>query len=203
MPGTMLLALANSSLLSDLAQAPYPMVVTSNRSGVFQLSVFSINQCFHTVTKAPKMPLERVVGGNMKKELLKLAKTVIAPVALAVAMAFSPVAAYAAGHEGGHGYGGGRGGYGGGHSFAAPRNYGGGRGYYGGYRSGARGGYYAGRGYYSGGGYYGGRGYYGLGFGFGAYAPYGYAAPACNPSGFYDGYGRWQAYPACAAPYGY
>jgi hypothetical protein len=145
------------------------------------------------VTKALKMLLERVVGGNMKNELLKLAKTVIAPLALAVAMAFSPVAAYAAGHEGGHGFGGGRGGYNGGRSFAAPRDFGGGRGYYGG----APGGYYAGR------AYYGGRGYYGLGFGFGVYAPYGYAAPACNPSGFYDGYGNWQVYTGCAVPYGY
>jgi hypothetical protein len=94
------------------------MVVTSDHSGAFQLAIFLNNQCFHMVTKGPQDAFKKVVGGNMKKELLKLAKTVIAPLALAVAMAFSPVAAYAAGHEGGHGFGG-RGGYGGGHSSAA------------------------------------------------------------------------------------
>jgi hypothetical protein len=41
--------------------------------------------------KGPQNAFRKIVGGSMKKELLKLAKTVIAPVALAVAMAFSPV----------------------------------------------------------------------------------------------------------------
>jgi hypothetical protein len=56
------------------------------------------------------------------------------------------------------------------------------------------------------GGYYGGRGWYGPGFGFGVgvYPSYGYAAPVCNPAGFYDPNGVWQLYPGCAVPpYGY
>jgi hypothetical protein len=62
-----------------------------------------------------------------------------------------------------------------------------------------------GRAFYGGRGYYGGPGYYGPGFGFGVvvYAPYGYAAPVCNPAGFYDQYGNWQYHPGCAVPYGY
>ncbi len=64
---------------------------------------------------------------------------------------------------------------------------------------------YRGNAYGGGRAYYGGRGYYGPGFGFGVgvYPPYGYAAPACNPTGFYDANGVWQYYPGCAVPYGY
>ena len=64
----------------------------------------------------------------MKKELLKLVKTVFTPLAIVVTMAaFSPVGALAAGH----GFTGGRGGFSGGHSFAAPSrgNFSGGRGF--------------------------------------------------------------------------
>jgi len=191
-------------------------VVPSSQYRAFQLLTFSIRQCFMRLAKAIRMPLGKVVGVYMKKEFLKVVKKVFAPVALVVGLAaFSPAAALAQGHEGGHGgghgYSGGRGGYsGGGHSYAAPRNFsGGGRGHSGGgYSGGVRGGYYGGRGYYGdrgyyGGGYYGGRGYYGPGFGFDVYAPYGYAAPVCNPSGFCDQYGNWQLYRGCAVPYGY
>jgi hypothetical protein len=38
-------------------------VVTSDHSGAFQLVVFLIKQCFHTVTKVLKMPLERSLEG--------------------------------------------------------------------------------------------------------------------------------------------
>jgi len=143
----------------------------------------------------------------MKNGFVKMVKTAVAPLALAVAMAaFSPVAALAAGHGGGHGFSGGghAGGSGGGHAYSAPA-----RGNVGGhafaapargFNGGVRGGFYGGR------AYYGGRGYWGPGFGFGVgvYAPYyGYAAPVCNPAGFYDAYGNWQYYPGCAVPYGY
>ena len=171
----------------------------------------------------------------MKQGFLKLAKTVIAPVALVAAMAFSPVGAFAQNRGGGHsggrqggfnggghsggrqgGFNGGgnsfsaqnRGNFGGGHAFSAPS-----RGFSGGFRGGREsyggrgydGGVRGGRGFYGGRGYDGGRGYYGSGFGFGVgvYAPYGYAAPVCNPAGFYDQYGNWQYYPGCAVPYGY
>jgi len=121
----------------------------------------------------------------MKSGFLKLVRTVVAPVALLVAMAtFSPVSALAAGRGGAHGgFSGGHGGIGGGHAFSAPA-----RGFNGGGRA-----------------FYGGRGYYspGFGFGVGVYAPYGYAAPVCNPAGFYAANGVWQAYPGCAVPYGY
>ncbi|HTC35946.1 MAG TPA: hypothetical protein VK724_21390 [Bryobacteraceae bacterium] len=142
----------------------------------------------------------------MKSGFLKMIKTAIAPLALVVAMAFSPVAALAAGRGGGHGFSGGghAGGFGGGgHAYSAQaRGNFGGRAYSAparGFVGGARGGFYGGR------AYYGGRGYYGPGFGFGVgvYAPYGYAAPVCNPAGFYDQYGNWQVYPGCAVPYGY
>ena len=150
----------------------------------------------------------------MKTQFLKLVKTVVAPMALAVAMAaFTPVAALAQGHGG---YGGGHGGYSGGHggyaghSSAAPRNFGGGHGFAErGYAGGVRGGFYAGRPYYGGGGYYGrgyycGRGYYGPGFSVGVYPySYGYVAPTCNPAGFYDQYGNWQPYQGCGVPPGY
>jgi hypothetical protein len=144
----------------------------------------------------------------MKKRFLNQVGKVLAPAALIVAMAFSPVAALAANHGGGH-----AGGFGGGHSFAAPSrgNFNGGhaftapaRGNYSGNFN--RGNVYGGgRAFYGGGGYYGGRGYYGPGFGFGVgvYAPYGYAAPVCNPAGFYDANGVWGSYPGCAVPYGY
>ena len=128
----------------------------------------------------------------MKKGFLNRFGKVLAPAALAVAMAFSPVAALAANRGGGH-----AGGFGGGHSFAAPSrgNFNGGRAF----SAPARGFYGGGR------PYYGGRGYYGPGFGFGVgvYAPYGYAAPVCNPAGFYDANGVWQYAPGCAVPYGY
>lgn len=157
----------------------------------------------------------------MKNRFLNMVTRAFAPVALVVAMAaFSPVTALAANHGGGGGHsfsggrgvsgGGGRGVSGGGRSFAAPSrgNVGGGRSFAAparGFNGGVGGGraYYGGRGYYGGGAYYGGRGYYGPGFGFGLYAPYGYAAPVCNPAGFYDAYGVWQYYPGCAVPYGY
>jgi hypothetical protein len=158
------------------------------------------------------MPIKTVVGeAQMKTQFLKLVKTVVAPIALAIGIAaFSPVAALAQWHGG---YSGGHGGYAA-HSFAAPRNFGGGRGFSErGYGGGVRGGFYAGRPYYGGRGYYGGGGYYGRGYygGRGYYAPcfsvgvypYGYAAPTCNPSGFYDQYGNWQPYQGCEVPPGY
>jgi hypothetical protein len=97
-------------------------------------------------------------------------------------MALSPVAALAAVRGGGHG------GFGGGHAYSAPAR-----------------GFNGGRTFSGGRAFYGGRGYYGPGFGFGVgvYAPYGYAAPVCNPAGFYDANGVWQYYPGCAVPYGY
>jgi len=168
---------------------------------------------FNLLTTAMGMPFKgRQLEVVMKNRFLNMVARAFAPVALVVAMAaFSPITALAANHGGGGGHsfsggrggsggggrggygGGGRGGYGGGRSFSAPArgfNGGGGRAY-------------GGRGYYGGGAYYGGRGYYGPGFGFGMYAPYGYAAPVCNPAGFYDAYGVWQYYPGCAVPYGY
>jgi hypothetical protein len=150
----------------------------------------------------------------MKNKITKLTKVLFASAALLVGMAaFTPTTALAAEH-GGHGFSGGRsGGFGGGHSFSGGGSYGGrgnyaGRGYEGGR------GYYGGRGYggfYGGGRYFGGRKYiapryYGGGFGLGFYAgpSYRYAAPVCNPSGFYDQGGYWHYYPGCAAaPYGY
>ncbi len=78
-----------------------------------------------------------------------------------------------------------------------------GHGYGGGFYGGGR--YYGGHGYYGGRGYYGPR-HYGGGFGLGFYAApgYGYAAPVCNPAGFYDQGGYWHYYRGCnAAPYGY
>jgi hypothetical protein len=130
----------------------------------------------------------------MKNRFLKLVRTVVAPVALVVAMAtFNPVSALAAGHGGAHGgFSGGHGG--GGHAFSAPaRGYSGGRSFSGG------------RAIYGGRGYYGGPVYYGPGFGVGVgvYAPYGYAAPVCNPAGFFTINGVLQPYPGCAVPYGY
>ena len=140
------------------------------------------------------------------KRFLKLVRWSFAPMALVSAMAaFSPVSALAAEHGGGRGrFNGGHGGSNHRDSFAASRgNFGGGhalapaRGFNGGVRGG--------REFYGGRAYYGGRGYYGSGFGFGVgvYSPYGYAAPVCNPAGFYDQYGIWQVYPGCAVPYGY
>ncbi len=142
----------------------------------------------------------------MKNELMKLTKKLVAPVALLMAMAvFSPTGAFAAEHNGGRGYGAGHGG-----GFASSRSFSGGgsqggRGYYGG--RGYGGSYYGnGRSYGGGRNYYAPR-YYGGGFGLGFYgAPsYGYAAPVCSPSGFYDQGGYWHYYPGCAAApsYGY
>jgi hypothetical protein len=172
---------------------------------LFNSHLFQLANAFIRLAKATSMPVRKVVGGYMKKELLTLVKTVFAPVTLVLAMAaFSPASALAAGHEGGRGFTGGRGEYSEGHSFAAPsrRDFSGrgfsapARGFNGGVRAG--GGYYAGRGYYRAGGYYDGRG-----FGFGVYVPYGYSAPVCNPSGFYDQNGMWHVYSGCAVPYGY
>lgn len=116
----------------------------------------------------------------MKSRFLKLVRTVLAPIALVAAMAaFSPVSALAAN----------RGGHEGGRSFSAPaRGFNGGRAFYGG-----RGDHYAAPRYYG----------PGFGVGVGVYAPYGYAAPVCNPAGFYDQAGIWHVYPGCAVPYGY
>ena len=140
----------------------------------------------------------------MKNEIMKWTKKFVAPVALAIAMAvFGPTAALAAEH-GGHGFGGGHGGgFSGGHSFSGGGSHGG-RGYYGG--RGYGGSFYGGGRYYGGRNYYAPR-YYGGGFGLGFYAApgYGYAAPVCSPSGFYDHGGYWHYYRGCAAPvpYGY
>jgi hypothetical protein len=142
----------------------------------------------------------------MKNGLLSLIKNVVVPVALVTAMAaFSPITAMAAnrgGHEGG------RGGFSGGHSYAAPSrgNFGGGRGFSAprGNVSGNfnRGNAYGGRAFYGGREFYGSRGYGpGFGIGVGVYPSYGYAAPVCNPAGFYDQYGVWHFYPGCAVPY--
>jgi hypothetical protein len=160
---------------------------------------------FMSLAKATHMLFRRVLEVVMKSGFLKLVKNVVAPVALVVAMAaFSPVAALAADHGGGHGFSGGHGGFGGGHSFAAPSrgNFSGGHAFSAPTRE-FNGGVRGGREFYGGRAYYGGRGYYGPGFGVGVYAPYGYAAPVCNPAGFYDQYGVWQVYPGCAVPYGY
>ncbi len=199
-------------------------VVSENDGGsispLWCFSTCHLSQRFNalkSLAPALRMPTGRVLEVVMKKGFLNRFGKVLAPAALFVAMAVSPVAALAASHGGGHsgGFGGGHGGsVGGGHSFAAPSrgNSGGGRAYsapargnfnrgnvYGGGRGFYGGGYYGGRGYYGGQGYYG----PGLGFGVGVYAPYGYAAPVCNPAGFYDQYGNWQYYPGCAVPYGY
>ncbi|MGA2214429.1 MAG: hypothetical protein ABSH31_14230 [Bryobacteraceae bacterium] len=144
----------------------------------------------------------------MKSRFLKSVKTMLGPVALVVAMAgFSPESALAAARGGGHGgFSGGHAGGGGGHVFSAPaRGFSGGRAFSGGRVVNGGRAFNGGRAYYGGSGYYGGRGYYGPGFGFGGgvYAPYGYAAPLCNPAGFYDANGVWQYYPGCAVPYGY
>ena len=147
----------------------------------------------------------------MKNTHLKRAKMLFAPVALAIAMAaFSSTTALAAEHQGGRGFGGGYGGgFSGGHSYGGGgsqegRSYHEGKGSGGGFYGGGR--YYGGRGYDGGGrGYYGPR-YYGGGFGLGfsAAPSYGYAAPVCNPPGFYDQGGYWHYYRGCAAPpYGY
>jgi hypothetical protein len=136
----------------------------------------------------------------MKSTLLKRAKALFAPVALAIAMtAFSSTMAFAAEHQGGHGFGGGHGGgFSGGHSYSGGgsqegRGFNGGHGYSGPLYGGGR--------YYGGHGYYGPR-YYGGGFGLGFYAVpgSGYAAPVCNPPGFYDQGGYWHYYRGCAAP---
>lgn len=151
----------------------------------------------------------------MKQRFSRIMKSV-APIAMIAALtAFSPASAFAA-PRGGGGHGGGF--AGGGHSFAAPA-----RGFSGGGHVVAPrvyGGGYVGR------GYYGPRIGIGLGFGVGAYpygyAPYGYVAPydyaapyaypapapygysaapqTCNPAGYYDQNGVWQATPGCAAP---
>jgi len=154
----------------------------------------------------------------MKNRLGKLVRTVVTPLALVAAMAaFSPVSVLAASHGGGgfggHG-GGGFGGHGGGHAYSAPsRGFSGGRAYSAPARgfSGGRAYSAPARGFSGGGAYYGGRvgryggpGYYGPGWGFGVGVyPYGYAAPVCNPAGFYDAAGNWEFYPGCAVPYGY
>lgn len=152
----------------------------------------------------------------MKQGFLKLVGKTLAPAALVIAMAFSPVGAFAA-NRGGGGHGGGfggghAGGFNGGHSFSAPArsapargnvggNFNGGRNFSAPSREFNRGG----REFSGGRAFYGDRGYYrpGFGIGVGVYAPYGYAAPVCNPAGFYDAYGVWQLYPGCAVPYGY
>jgi hypothetical protein len=139
----------------------------------------------------------------MKNRLLNLIQKAVAPAALVVALAtFSPVTVMAANHGGGFN-GGHEGRSNDGHSYAAPNrgNFGGGHSFtehrdvrenfnrgYGGREY--RGGYDRGRGY--------GRGF---GFGVGVYPSYGYAAPVCNPAGFYDQYGVWHFYPGCAVPY--
>lgn len=140
----------------------------------------------------------------MKNSILKWVKTLFAPLALAIAMAaFSPSAVLAEGHYGGHGFGGGHGGsFAGGHSFNGGGSHAA-RGYYGGHGYGGPA--YGGGRYYGGRGYYGPR-YYGGGFGLGFYAGpgYSYAAPVCNPAGFYDQNGYWHYYRGCIAPpYGY
>jgi hypothetical protein len=144
------------------------------------------------------MLLRTVLEVVMKKGFLSLVGKVLAPAALIVTMAVSPVAALAANRGGGH-----AGGFGGGHSFAAPSrgNFSGGHAF----SAPARGFNGGGREFHGGRAFYGGRGYYGPGFGLGVgvYAPYGYAAPVCNPAGFYDANGVWQYYPGCALPYGY
>jgi hypothetical protein len=151
----------------------------------------------------------------MKQRFSRIVKA-MAPVAMFAALtAFNPASAFAAprgGHAGGGFAGGGR-------SFAAPA-----RGFSGGHAVASR--VYGGR--YVGPGIYGPR--IGLGFGIGAYpygyapygyavqyeyaapysypgpydnsAPYGYSAPAqtCNPAGYYDQNGVWQATPGCAVP---
>jgi hypothetical protein len=154
----------------------------------------------------------------MKQGFLKLAKTVIAPVALVVAMAFSPAGAFAQNRGGGH-EGGREGGFNGGHSFSAPSrgNFNGGHAFSAPDRGNSGGNFNRGNGY-GGRENYGDRdehfdrdrgehfgGYYrpSVGFGVGVYAPYGYTAPVCSPAGFYDQYGNWQYYPGCAVPYGY
>jgi len=150
----------------------------------------------------------------MKNRFGKLIRKVVAPLALiGMLAAFNPASAFAAGRGGfgGHG-GGGFSGHGGG--FAGNGgSFGGHSGNFGGhaFSAPARGGFEGGHGFYGGGGryvaprYYG-RGGLGFGVGVGVYPSYGYgyAAPVCNPAGYYDQYGNWQPYPGCAWPdYGY
>jgi len=130
----------------------------------------------------------------MKNEFMKWTKTLFAVMALLMAITvFSSTAAFAAQHNGGHGFGGG------GRSQVG-HSYFGGRGYGSSFYGGGGGRYYGGRNYYA-------PRYYRGGFGLGFYAApgYGYAAPVCSPSGFYDQSGYWHYYPGCAAPppYGY
>jgi hypothetical protein len=151
------------------------------------------------------------MGRIMKNKITELTKVLFASAALLVGMAaFTPTGAFAAEHNGGRGYGGGHGGgFSGGQSFSGGGSYGG-HGYHGG--RGYEGGRGSGSSYYGGGRYYGGRNYYapryysgGFGLGFYAGPSYGYAAPVCSPSGFYDHGGYWHYYRGCAAPvpYGY
>jgi hypothetical protein len=67
---------------------------------------------FSDLKMTPGMPTQSADrGAIMKNEVLKRAKTLFAPVALAIAMAaFSPTASLAAEHYGGHSFGGGHGG---------------------------------------------------------------------------------------------
>ena len=145
----------------------------------------------------------------MKNKLLSLVQKAVAPVALVIAMAaFSPVTVMAQnrGHEGG------REGSSAGHSFNAPSrgNAIAGRSFEHGNKRAEnfnRGNQFSQRGRnFSGefnrgsGDFHGGR-EYGLGFGVGVYPSYGYAAPVCNPAGFYDRFGVWHFYPGCAVPY--
>jgi hypothetical protein len=166
---------------------------------------FLMYECFHALATGHTNAFEEVkFGGVMNNRLLSFVKKAVAPLALVTAMAaFSPMTAMAenrGGHEGGRGFSGGD-------SYAAPSrgNFGGDRAY-----SAPRGnvsgnfnrGYGGGRDFHGDRGYYGGRGYGpGFGFGVGVYPSYGYAAPVCNPAGFYDQYGVWHFYPGCAVPY--
>jgi hypothetical protein len=180
-------------------------VVISHRSGGFQLPFALAGLIRFSELKKGHL-LALINGGKgaiMKSTFLKRVKMLCAPVALGMAMtAFSSTTALAAEHNGGHGFGGGHAGGFGGHSYGGGGSHVGG-GYYGGRGSG--GSFYGGGRYYGGRGYYGPR-YYGGGFGLGFYAApgYGYAAPVCNPPGFYDEGGYWHYYRGCAAPpYGY
>jgi hypothetical protein len=151
----------------------------------------------------------------MKNGLLSLVKKAVAPVALVAAMVvFSPVRVMAqnrGGHEGGRAFSGG-------HSYATPDrgNSANGRAFSergntqrGGdfnrgnserrFDGGDRGEFRGDRDFHGDRD----RGFYrpGFGFGVGVYPSYGYAAPVCNPSGFYDQWGNWHFYPGCAVPY--
>jgi hypothetical protein len=172
------------------------------------------SNAFKSLALANSMPFERVLEAVMKQGFLKLTQRVIAPLAIVVAMAFSPVGAFAQNRAGGHA-GGRQGGFNGGRSFSAPSrgNFNAGHGFSAPNRGNFSGSFnhgdsYRGRENYSDHHFDGDRGarfggYYRPGFGVGVYAPYGYAAPVCNPAGFYDQYGNWQYYPGCAVPYGY